>query len=329
MNLKIAVAALLSASAAVPLASLAADPAPLTAQAAIQVSEKPQRFDLLTVDAKQHRLLAAHAQAGAMTVVDLKSNKLRWDEPLGDHTSGVAVDPDTSHYFVSLENGVAAVDSNTLHKTLFISTSGPADAIIYDASSGKIYTGHDDGTELWVIDGKSEKLLGHIDIPGVPELMDVDTASHRLFLNIKDKDQVAVIDTKTDKVLSTWATPATHSPHGLILDTHGGRVFVAGQSNNVSVFSLEGKALGTVDIGPGRVDQIAYDEGNKHLYVPSSGRLVAIDMSGDGKVLGSVSIPDGTHSVAVDPDTHLVWIAYADKDHAYVQAFAPSAAATH
>ena len=48
--------------------------------------------------------------------------------------------------------------------------------------------------------------------------------------------------------------------------------------------------------------------------------------AGSDTVLGSVAIPQGTHSVAVDPRTHRVWIAYADKDHSYVQAFAPAAA---
>ena len=47
--------------------------------------------------------------------------------------------------------------------------------------------------------------------------------------------------------------------------------------------------------------------------------------AGASTVLGSVAIPPSTHSVAVDPRTHRVWIAYADKDHSYVQAFAPVA----
>ncbi|HEV2172190.1 MAG TPA: YncE family protein [Nitrospira sp.] len=307
-----------------------ADTSPvLTALPAVQVSETPKRFDLLAMDQHNHRLLAAHAQAGALSVVDANSDKLRWDEPLGDHSSGVAVDSDTDRYYVSLDNGVAAVDSNTLHRTFYIDTPGPTDAIIYDPGTRKVYVGHDDGTELWVIDGKTEKLLGHINVPGVPELMDVDPASHHLYLNIKDKDEVAVIDTRTDTVVTTWSTPATHSPHGLVLDIHGGRVFVAGQSSKVSVFSLEGKPVGTIDIGPGRVDQIAFDPNNQRLYVPSSGRLVAVDVSGGAKVLGSVEIPDGTHSVAVDPDTHFVWIAYADKDHSYVQAYSPSSNNSH
>lgn len=329
MNVKVVLVALFSATVSAPSAVFAADVSqPLAAEARIQVSDQPQRFDLLGVDSEDRRLLGAHSEADALTVVDLKSNTLKSEVPVGE-SSGVAVDNKDGKYFVGTTKGIAVVDMDTFKKTFFIETPGPADAMVYDAESGKLYAGHDDGTELWVIEVKSDKLVGHIDIPGVPELLDADPATHRLYLNIKDKDELVVIDTHADKIVTTWATPRTHSPHGLALDLHGGRVFVAGQSDFVSVFSLDGKILGAIDIGPGRVDQIAYDDGNKRLYVPSSGRLVDVDVTGTGKVLGSVAIPRGTHSVAVDPQTHLVWIAYADKGRSYVQAYAPTSGVPH
>ena len=93
------------------------------------------------------------------------------------------------------------------------------------------------------------------------------------------------------------------------------------------MFSLPaGKPVEGIDIGPGHVDQIAFDTLARRLYCPSSGRLVTVGVAaGASTVLGSVAIPQSTHSVAVDPRTHRVWIAYADKDHSYVQAFAPVA----
>jgi DNA-binding beta-propeller fold protein YncE len=174
---------------------------------------------------------------------------------------------------------------------------------------------------LWVIDVRSAKLVGHLDIPGVPEIADAD--SQHLYQNIKDKNEVAVIDLASGKMVATWPTPATDSPHGLAMDPKNGRLYISGHSANVSVFSLpDGKALPGIDIGDGRSDQSALDSGLGRLYVPNSGKLVAVQLS-DGKVLGSVAIPQGTHSVAVDPATHLVWIAYADDKNSYVQAFKP------
>ena len=313
------------AALALSLAQARADSAaPLTAQTPIQVSPDAKRFDLVAVDAARHRLLAAHSQAGALTVIDLATDKPLAEIPVGDKVSGVAVDVDDGKYFADALQGVAVIDSKTLAKTAFIPTTGPTDDMAYDPASHKLYVTHDDGTEIWVVDARKDALTGHIDIPGVPEIMQMDSASRRLYINIKDKNEVAVIDLDKGAVLATWPAPATDSPHGLALDAHGARLYVAGHSAKVSVFSVpDGKSLPAIDIGDGRSDQIAFDADLGRLYIPSSGRLVTVD-TGKGTVLGSVDIPKGTHSVAVDPATHLVWIVYADDQHSYAQAFAPA-----
>lgn len=303
-------------------------PAVLQAQTPIMVSAAPKRFDLLAVDGSRHRLLGAHEEAGTLSVIDLSANTLVREVPVGQ-TSGVAVDAKDGKYFVGTTRGVAVVDSGTLEKTGFVATPGPADAMTYDPDGGRLYVGHDDGQELWIIDARNSKITGSIAIPGVPEIMELDPGTHRLYLNIKDKNEVVAIDVRSGKVIATWPTPETDSPHGLAIDLHGGKLFVAGHSPTVSVFSLpDGKPLQGIDIGPGRVDQIAFDAATGRLYVPSSGRLVAVDTRA-GSAIGSVAIAQGTHSVAVDPETHRVWIVYADKDKSYAQAFTAPAGGTH
>lgn len=305
-------------------ASLAqADNPPLQAKDTVQVSAEAKRFDLVTVDAAQHRLLAAHSQAGTLTVIDLNTDKPLAEIPVADKVSGVAVDTADGKYFAGGIQGVGVIDSKTLKKTAFINTSGPTDDMAYDSAGHKLYVTHDDGTELWVVDATQDAIAGHIDIPGVPEIMGMDSAGHRLYLNIKDKNEVAVIDLSKGTVMATWPVPATDSPHGLALDLKGGKLYVAGHSAKVSVLALDGKSLPAIDIGDGRVDQIALDAGNGRLYIPSSGRLVAVDTA-KGTVLGDVAIPKGCHSVAVDPSSHLVWIVYADDKASYAQAFAPT-----
>jgi DNA-binding beta-propeller fold protein YncE len=308
-------------SASGMLAGVRADPAVavLQAQPPIQVSTEPKRFDLLVVDSAHHRLLAAHSQAGTLSIVDIAADKHEKEMPVGDKPSGVAVDAQDGKYFVGTLTGVTFVDSQSLQKTDFVATPGPTDAMVY--ARGKLYVGHDDGSELWVIDVKAAKLVGHIGIPGVPEIADAD--GQRLYQNIKDKDEVAAIDLDSGKLVATWPTPATDSPHGLALDPGNGHLYISGHSAEVTVLSLpDGKALPGIDIGDGRSDQTALDPSLGRLYVPNSGKLVAVQLS-DGKVLGSVPIPQGTHSIAVDPATHLVWIAYADDKDSYVQAFRP------
>lgn len=312
------------ATGLIALSALADAAAPLTAETPVQVTPEAKRFDLVTVDAAQHRLLAAHSQAGTLSVLDLATDKPLAEIAVADKVSGVAVDTADGKYFAGGIQGVGVIDSKTLKETAFIKTTGPTDDMAYDSVNHRLYVTHDDGTEIWVVDAKKDAITGHIDLPGVPEIMQMDATAHRLYINVKDKNEVAIIDLDKGAVSGTWPAPATDSPHGLALDLKGGRLYVAGHSAKVSVFSLDGKSLPSIDIGDGRVDQIALDAGNGMLYIPSSGRLVTVDTA-KGAVLGEVTINKGTHSVAVDPDTHRVWIVYADDKASYAQAFAPAA----
>lgn len=324
MKLKILLLHLIGMCAFIPNAMAISSQLILKPQTPIKVSTAPKRFDLMAVDKVRHRLLAAHSDAGTLTVINLNTLKQLAEIKVG-HSKGVAIDTNNKKYFVGTNHGIAVVDPITLKKIGFIHTQGPTDAMIFDPGNKRLYVTHDDGKKLWVIDAQHDRITGSIAIPGAPELMEIDHRNHHLYLNIKTLDEVVTIDTNSNRIIAHWTTRQTHSPHGIALDQHKRRLFVAGHSPIVSVFSLPtGKPMKGIDIGPGRVDQIAYDAHAKRLYCPSSGRLVVVNV-GDrsNTVVATVKIPKSAHSVAVDPLTHWVWISYADGNHSYVQAFAP------
>lgn len=296
----------------------------LKPEKAIEVSAKPQRFDLMAVDNQRRRLIVAHSEAGTLTVVNLSDSTLDKEIPVGV-SAGVAVDSKDEKYFVGTEKGVAVVDRKTLRKTGFINTPGPVDAIAFDARNNRLYAGHDDAKELWVVDTSVNKIADTIRIPGAPELMTMDQASHRLYLNIKPKDEVVTINTQTNKIVNHWSSLPTRSPHGIALDLQDKTLFVAGHAPVVSEYVLAtGKPIKQINIGSDHVDQIAYDATLQRLYCPSQGKLfVLAPGSASDVVKGSVKIPAGTHSIAVDPMTHKVWIAYTDNGHSYVRAYVP------
>ena len=69
------------------------------------------------------------------------------------------------------------------------------------------------------------------------------------------------------------------------------------------------------------VDQIAFDPEKKRVYCASStGVISVVEETADGAVsLGNVKTAPGAKTITVDPKTHAVWIAYADKEHSYVR----------
>lgn len=321
ISLRVAFAALLLTLGALPVC---ADSAPLTPHDPIVVPGGPGRYDYMIVDAPLHRLLAAHTAAKCLVVLDLKTKKVLASVPVGT-AQGVAVDAADNKIYVgcSADQFVGVVDRKTLKKTGEIKTGGPVDAICFNPHNGMLYAGHDDGTQVWVIEGKTDKLVGAVEIPGAPEYVVYDPAGDRVYQNIKVNDTVQVIDPAKNVVESVWKTDPARSPHGLALDTKTQRLFSAGKNGKLAVLNMKtGELIASVDIGPG-ADQIAFDPGNQRVYCACAGTISVVqETAGGAKLLGNVSSPSGAHTIAVDPQSHAVWVCYTDGKESFLKEFA-------
>ncbi len=302
--------------------SFAADAPPLIAEQPIVVPDSKGGFDYLQVDEVQRRLLANHTGNNTLDVFDIDTGKLLKHVPTGK-AQGVAVDSKAGKYFVSVsrEKLVVVINSQTLEKTGEIKLTGPADALVLDPKNDCLYVGHDDATDLWVINTKTEKIVATITIPEGPEFVLYDPTSDKIFQNIKSNDSLLVIDPVSNTVKQIWPTAPAKHPHGLALNTKTHRLFCAGQNGKLAVMdSASGKVITTVDIAPG-IDQIAFDQEKQRVYCASStGVISVVEETADGaKFLGNVKTAPGAKTITVDPKTHAVWIAYADKQHSYVR----------
>ena len=157
--------------------------------------------------------------------------------------------------------------------------------------------------------------------------LDVVDLEHKyLFQVLKDANLVAVIDPSDNKVLESWPTAPAASPHGLSLVLDSGSLLVAGGNGKLVLIDRStGKVRASADIAP-RVDEMAYDPELHQAYCASGqGKISVVGVSGDKLTsLGEAASMPGLHSIAVDPKTHLVWIAYSKDDLAFAQPFVPS-----
>jgi DNA-binding beta-propeller fold protein YncE len=268
---------------------LLADTIPLTLGQPIVVPGTKGRFDYLEVDEKLNRLLAAHT-----------NNKY--------------------YASVSAEKKLAIIDRQTLEITGTVSLPGPADALAYNPKNGMVYVCHDDGEDVWVIDPSAQKIVTAVKIPTQPEFVVYDPVTDKVFQNIKSQPVTIVIDPGPNSVAATWSTVPAEGPHGLAVDPETHRLFSAGKNGKLVVLdSVSGKSLGSVDIAEG-VDQIAFDPGNKRIYCAAGqGKLTVLqETEAAVKSLGNVATPAGTHTLAVDSNTHSVWIAFAKGEESYV-----------
>jgi hypothetical protein len=175
---------------------------------------------------------------------------------------GVAVDPVSGHGFSS-SGPVAMWDTKTLQTIKTIPVQGNPDGILFEPFTERVYVFSHRAPNVTVLDGKDGSIVGTIDLGGAPEQAQSDGAG-RLYVDLEDKDQVAVVDVTKLIVTAKFG-----------LDTKGG--------------------------GPGG---LGLDAKNHILFVMCHDPATCVVMSGDdGKILATLPIGNGTDGGGFNPGT--------------------------
>ena len=296
--------------------------APLTPSKPILIPGGAAGFDWMTFDSKQRRMYVAHKTAG-LTVFDLDTSKVVATVPVGE-AMGAAFDAVNDKIYVgtSAEQKVVVLDRKTLEKKGEIKVTGPCDDLTVCPANGMLYIDHDDGTDIWVVDTKTDKIVATITIPEAPEYLQYNKKANRIYQNIKSNNTVQVIDPATNKVEAVWKTDPATGPHGLAIDSKNQRLFTAGKNGKLVVIDMKsGKVVATVDIAAG-VDQIAFDSSKGRVYCACAGKISVVQTTADSAVfLGDVPAPKGSHTLTIDTKTHSVWTSFTDGKASFLQEF--------
>ena len=115
---------------------------------------------------------------------------------------------------------------------------------------------------------------------------------------------------------------SVEKPHGMAMVPGTDQVLVVGGTGKLGLFDLS-TGRGTIaDVSP-KVDEIAYDPTSHRVYCASGlGTISVVGLDHNRLTpLPSLASSLGAHSIAVDSQTHTVWIAFVKNDKPYVQAF--------
>lgn len=130
---------------------------------------------------------------------------------------GVAVDPKSGHGFAS-SKPVVMWDTKTLAVIKTIDVQGGPDGIMFDAFDGHVHVFSHSAPNDTVINAADGTVVGTIDLGGAPEQAQSD-GKGTIYVDLEDKDAIAVVDTKAMKVTATYDISATcGGPAGLGLD---------------------------------------------------------------------------------------------------------------
>ena len=165
---------------------------------------------------------------------------------------GVAVDPMSHHGFCS-SSPVVMWDSKSLETIKTIPVEGGPDGILFEPLTERVYVFSHRAPNATVIDAKDGSVVGTIDLGGAPEQAASDGQGH-LYVDIEDKDNVAVVDVKTLKVAAHYDLGGKGGgPGGLGFDAKN-RILFAFCHNPATAVILgadDGKIIATLPIGNG------------------------------------------------------------------------------
>ena len=249
-------------------------------------------------------------------VIDSETGKVIADIPGQKSAHGVAIVPEAGRGFISDGGGNGAVvifDLKTYAILGTITAQPDADGIIFDQASGQVLVVSGDGGVLMSLKPNIDPRVGKMDLPielgGKPEFLASDGAG-RVYINLEDKDQVAVVDMKARKVLAHWPVAPGGAPVGMSIDRSKGHLFIGCRKpQKLIVMSTgDGKVVADLPIGAG-VDATKFDGGQVFASCSDGVLAVAAESSpGKFEIAQSVKTPRAARTMGVDSKTHTIYL---------------------
>jgi DNA-binding beta-propeller fold protein YncE len=265
-------------------------------------------WDLLSVDPVAKRLYVA--RSGGVMAVDLQTNKVSPD----------IVSSNRGHDAMSIPGTTTVVSTNGGANTtmLFDGVTGEVkstlpvgtkpDAVAWDPVTKTAWVMTPGSGNISVVDPKSAKVVATIAIGGSLELGAAD-GNGRLYVNVEDKNEVAVLDTRAHKVIARFPLKGCEGPTGIAYAADAHQILSACANGMAIVSAPNGRQIASLKLGLGP-DGAVYDATRHLAFVPSGGdgTLAIIRLGAKPAVIGSVATAKGARTVALDPATGRLYL---------------------
>lgn len=269
-------------------------------------------WDYLTVD-PENKLLYVPRSTHTL-VLDANTGKTVADIPGQKRNHGVAIVPSAGRGFITdgEDASVTVFDLKTYSVLGKVKTAEDSDGVIYDPASGKVLVVCGDAGVMIPIQPDLDLATGKADpaveLGGKPEFLAAN-GQGIAYINLVDKDRVAVVDTKAMKVVSKWSTSPGGSPVGMSMDPARRRLFIGCRKPQklVVMDANDGKVLADLPIGAG-VDATKFD-GDVFASCGDGTLTVARESPpGQFQVVQTVQTPRGARTMGIDSTTHTLYL---------------------
>ncbi len=267
------------------------------------------RWDLLTVDAARRRLYMA--RTGGVTAIDLNRARVVPTLVKTELAHGVALVGTSRVVVATSENDASLIwfDGPTGRQLGRTTVGKEPDGVVYDPATNAVVSIN--GDDLTIVDAVTRKVVGSVPLEGEPEFGVVD-GSGRLYDNIRDRAEIAVVDLRSHRVAGKYALKNCQEATGLAYDRPSNLLIsVCGNGVTKFVRADTGAEIASIAVGGG-ADAVILDTKRRIVFIPSghSGTLsiISLEDASDPKLVQVVKTPIGTRTGAVDPVTGAVYL---------------------
>lgn len=259
-------------------------------------------FDHGDVHLQSGRVFLAHTATGAVEVID---------GVRGVHRATIRGCPEASGVLCAQDEGLVFAAARGAGQVMIIEAAsgsvvgavgvGPRpNGLAWDPRRKRVLVADVQDLRARLVDPLVKRVVLEAPLPGRPRWCVYDASGDRFLVNIRDPAVVAALSADTAEEEGRWPVRSA-GPHGLDLDSLGGRAFVACDGGMVYALDLAtGREAGGAPLS-GEPDAIWYHPDRRLLYVAigSPGLIDVIDVAEMASVQ-TLPTEEGAHTTAFD-----------------------------
>jgi YVTN family beta-propeller protein len=286
--------------------------APLVLETKIPLGEINGRIDHLSVDVKRQRLFVAELGNNSLGVIDVAAGKVLRTISGFSEPQGAAYIPFADSIYVANggDGSVRVLGGENLAPIARIELGDDADNVRVDARRNRVLVGYGKGA-LAVIDPATRIKAADLRLKAHPEGFQIDETGTKVFVNVPDAHEIAVVDLAAGGQRSL-PTQGAKSNFPMAIDGEAHRVLVVFRSppTLVALSSQDGQVVTKIETC-GDADDVFVDARRRRIYVSCGEGLVDVVEPGEGgfRRLGRVPTVSGARTSLFVPEFDRLFVA--------------------
>jgi YVTN family beta-propeller protein len=303
-------------------------------QQTISLDTRPQS---IAVNPITKTIYVAGYNSSAVSVINGTTNSVMTSIDVGDAANDVAndvaVNPNTNTIYVASydssggslkENTVSIINGTTDSVVRSIAVGGSLPSIVaVNPNTNTIYVTNHDSSTVSVIEGKTNNVMGSINVGGAPTDLAVNPTTNTIYVASSDpgtssvNGTVSVISGAKNRVVRNITMDGL-SPTSVAVNPTTNTIYVASYDSNITSV-IDGKTNSvmrniTMDSSSPSPTSVAVNPTTNTIYVASYDSNITSVIDGKtNSVMGSITMDSSPpNDVAVNPTTNTIYVASYD-----------------